>query len=264
MEQRREELVMHGLAQIAAEGVSIRLDTVSLAEAARAHGMTLADAESLWPGGDDPEARYREAVAVRVLEEQPAIGDAGGFEGTALTETLVAVSALVEEMPDLTTLSAAERGRWLQRIYRAGTDANLSLADESLLWRSYVAISTVALSQPSASEALRAAWVKGDESTATRYLNVYSVLASMFGLRLRYCYTWPQFTTAVSAVSEGLMIRSNVREEVRVLERATGADGELERWTLFAVCFEALVKQFFESDETEIEVDLGHEAGRQA
>ncbi|MEO0493839.1 MAG: hypothetical protein AAF081_10530 [Actinomycetota bacterium] len=266
MEQAREKLLAHGLAQISESGVEVRLGTVSLVDAAAAVGMSIAEAETLWRDGDelDPEEVYREAVAVRVLQEQPAIGDSGAVEGTALTETLVAISTIVESMPDLTTLDPAERGHWLRQIYRAGTDANLAFADESLLWRSYVAIGTVALSQPSASAALQAAWVKSDESTATRYLNVYSVLASMFGLRLRYCYTWPQFTTAVSALSEGLMIRSNVREEVRVLERNTGPDEEAERWSLFAVCFEALVQQFFESDESAIEVDLHHEGGPRA
>ncbi|MEM9464419.1 MAG: hypothetical protein AAGA90_03555 [Actinomycetota bacterium] len=262
MEQSREQLIRHGLAQVAEAGVSIRLDTVSLAAAAGASQMTTADASALWAGGDDidPEERFREAVAVRVLEEQPAVGDAG-IDGSALTETLLAVSGMIETMPDLATLSPLERGDWLRRIYRAGTDANLALADDSLLWHSYVAIGTVALSQPSASEALRAAWVKGDETTATRYLNIYSVLASMFGLRLRYCYSWPQFTTAVSAVSEGLMIRSNVREEVRVMERNTGPDGEAERWTLFAVCFEALIRQFFEPDGSGLLTDITHETG---
>ena len=263
MEHAREQLIRHGLAQIAEFGVAIKLDTVSLASAAEASRLSLAEATELWRGADgdlEPEERYREAVAARVLEEQPAMGD-DGSDASALTETLLAVSAMIESMPDLATLSPAERGDWLRRIYRAGTDANLAFADDSLLWRSYVAIGTVALSQPSASAALQAAWVKGDEHTATRYLNVYSVLASMFGLRLRYCYTWPQFTTAVSALSEGLMIRSNVREDVRVMDRFTGPDGEAERWTLFAVCFEALTRQFFEPDDSGIVTDIEHEPG---
>ncbi|MEM8705749.1 MAG: hypothetical protein AAGE98_04785 [Actinomycetota bacterium] len=261
MEHGREKLLAHGLAQLAAHGVEIGMSTVSLALAAEANGMSLADAEALWGAGDvDPWERYREAVAVRVLEEQPAVGDDGSFEGTALTETLVAVSTMIEDMPDLAELSPAERGHWLRRIYRAGTDANLALADESLLWRSYVAIGTVALSQPSAGDALRSAWSKGHDTSTTRYLNVYSVLASMFGLRLRYAYTWPQFTTAVSALSEGLMIRSNVREDTRSIERRSSPDGEAEQWTLFAVCFEALVNQFFEPDPAaEIVTDLSHE-----
>lgn len=262
MEQAREQLVRYGLDRIADDGVSIRLDVVTLAGAADALRIPLAEAAAVWGAVEDideAEERYREAVAVRVLEEQPAVGDSGGIEGTALTETLLAVSTLIETMPDPAGLTPEERGHWLRRIYRAGTDANLAYADESLLWRSYVAIGTVALSQPSASDALRAAWHAGDDTTATRYLNVYSVLASMFGLRLRYCYTWPQFTTAVSALSEGLMIRSNVREEVQVLDRRTGPDGEAERWTLFAVCFEALIRQFFEPDDPEMITDLSHE-----
>lgn len=266
MERQREEMLSYGLARIAERGVEIRLDTISLREVATGLDMSVEDAEALWPGQEgDPESRFREAVAVRVLEEQPAVGDGGAFDGTALTETLVAVSSVMEDMPDLSGLTPEQRGDWLRKIFKAGTDANLAMAEDSLLWRSYVAIGTVALSQPSASASLQAAWVKGDEATATRYLNVYSVLASMFGLRLRYCYTWPQFTTAVSAVSEGLMIRSNVREEVRVLERDTGPDGDTERWTLFAVCFEALVNQFFERDPaSEIETRLGHEDQAQA
>lgn len=265
MEHRREDMLSYGLTRIAERGVEIRLDTVSIEAAAMALGMSLEDAEALFPGpSGDPESRFREAIAVRVLEEQPAVGDDGTFDGTALTETLVAVSTMIEDMPELAGLSAAERGYWLRQIYRAGTDANLALAGDSLLWRSYVAIGTVALSQPSASDALRAAWAKGHETSTTRYLNVYSVLASMFGLRLRYSYTWPQFTTAVSALSEGLMIRSNVRDDMRIIERRSGPDDESERWSLFAVCFEALVNQFFEPDpDAEIVTDLSHESAAQ-
>ena len=32
--------------------------------------------------------------------------------------------------------------------------------------------------------------------------------------------------------------------------RATGPDGEMQEWTLFAVAFEGLVRQFFEVDPT--------------
>lgn len=119
MEQAREQLIRYGLDRIADEGVSIRLDAVTLAGAADALRLPRSEVEDLWRGSDgeaSPEERYREAIAVRILEEQPAVGDAGGIEGTALTETLLAVSSLMEAMPDLAELSPTERGDWLRRI----------------------------------------------------------------------------------------------------------------------------------------------------
>jgi hypothetical protein len=92
-----------------------------------------------------------------------------------------------------------------------------------------------------------------------RYKDLYSAMAEMFGFRLRYCYTWEQFDTASGALAEGLSIRSGVNAHVTGIRRATGPGGEVQDWTLFAVCFEALLRQFFEPIPGVPETDLAHE-----
>ena len=85
------------------------------------------------------------------------------------------------------------------------------------------------------------------------------------GLEASSLYRLPSlYRSAVSSLSAGVMTRSKLREDARVIERHTGPDGETEQWTLFAICFEALVRQFFEPDDDQPGADLGHEGSRQA
>ena len=156
------------------------------------------------------------------------------------------MSEVLERLPDLESLTPIERGFWLQQIHRVGSNANVETMATSTLWRCYVAAAAGLTSRAVIPDDLRAAWVAGEERMVERYMDLYSAMAELFGLRLRYCYTWEQLDTAAGALAEGLSIRSSVNPHVRGIRRATGPDGAEQDWTLFAVCFEGLLRQFFE------------------
>lgn len=263
-DHHRDRLLVRGLVQLAARGVSVGLDTISLSEAAASSGIAFDDAVALYDGevGGDPssaEQSFRHAVAARVLARQPAPDEESTMGSTALEETITAVASVAGTMPPVEDLDAEERGRWLQRLYRAGADANLALADDSVLWRSFAVLTTTVLAQPDLAPGLYEAWRRGDAETSARYYNVISTLASMFGMRLRYCYTGEQFSVALTSISEGFLLRARLEPERHEVERFTGPDGEAETWTLFAVCVEALMRQFFEPVEPG-SVSVDHEA----
>ena len=266
MQQHRDKLILAGVAQLATEGVPLPLHELSVSTAGAATGVSEAEAIAAWTDDgdvDEANAHFREAVATRILREQPGIGDQGLSSG-GLQDTMEAVSSVLDTMPELESLTPEERGEWLRRVFREGTNSNHLMADRSQLWQTYVAISASLLSQQTVSSNLEAAWRHGEDTATLRYQNLYQLFAQMFGLRLRYAYTWPQFATAVSALSEGLMIRSNVSPHVRELTRCTGPNGEPEHWTLFGVAFEGLIRQFFEPDDGALETILGHEDGPRA
>lgn len=58
---------------------------------------------------------------------------------------------------------------------------------------------------------------------------------------MRYCYTWEQFDTAAGAIAEGIALRVPISPHVTGIMRNMGPDGTEQEWTLFAVCFEALL-----------------------
>ncbi|MEM9203630.1 MAG: hypothetical protein AAGC53_18465 [Actinomycetota bacterium] len=261
MRHVENELLEHGMAQVARSGVRVALEGVSLIDAARTAGVERSEAIQCWSGPgerDEAEAQFTEAVAQRVLELRPtSLSHSGADE--PLNEVLDAFSLLVESMPDMATLTPAERGQWVRRFIRAGTGPDSAVEVDSLLWRSCFALAAGSVAQPQPDVSRRDAWIRGDAVTSTRFLNIYSTLAALFGLRLRSCYSWDQFTLAVRAMSEGLGLRATVDPDRQLLSRRTGPDGERESWSLMAVGFEALVRQFFEAEDPRQLIDLRHE-----
>jgi len=114
------------------------------------------------------------------------------------------------------------------------------------LWRSHIAV---------------AAWRDGENKLIERYRDLYIGMAAMFGIRLRYCYRWEQFNTAACAIAEGLTIRAPISPHVTGIRRNTALDGSEQEWTLSAVCFEALLRQFLEPDPDRALTTIDHEAG---
>ena len=108
---------------------------------------------------------------------------------------------------------------------------------------------------------LRAAWDEGEQRLIDRYKELYMTMAAMFGFRMRYCYTWEQFDTAAGAIAEGIALRVPISPHVTGIMRNTGPDGTEQEWTLFAVCFEALLRQFFEPDPDSPLTSIDHEVG---
>jgi hypothetical protein len=244
-------MVAVGMRLLAERGLNVGLDTVRFDEAVREADAPRASAYRAWSDTDSdvgPQVRFHRALVAELLREEPGFGE-GPSEGEGVgapEATFAAVSEVLERLPDLASLSPIERGFWLQQIHRVGSNANVESMSAASLWRCYVAVAAGLTSKRDVPDELRDAWVVGEERMVERYRELYSAMAALFGLQLRYCYTWEQFDTAAGALAEGLSIRANVNPHVVGIRRATGDGGAEQDWTLFAVCFEALLRQFFE------------------
>ena len=196
-----------------------------------------------------------------LLREEPGFGDAryADESGGVVEATFVAVSEVLDRLPDLESLTPIERGFWLQQIHRVGSNANVDTMESESLWRCYVAVAAGLMSKREIAAELREAWVIGEERMVERYKDLYSAMAALFGLQLRYCYAWEQFDSAAAALAEGLSIRASVNPYVRGILRATGSGGAEQEWTLFAVCFEGLLREFFEPIEGASPTDMAHD-----
>jgi len=146
-------------------------------------------------------------------------------------------------------LSTPESRSWLvQQVCRVGANANSVAIAESTnfsLWMSVVASATTAPAdqQPR----LQRAILEGYEAAAKFWEGAFGALSEIVGMRIRSPWTFSQFVTSVTALTEGFSIRQRL-EGHEWVSRPTGRNGEEQEWTLFAVALEALVHQFFEPD----------------
>ena len=93
------------------------------------------------------------------------------------------------------------------------------------------------------------ALVAGYDAFTDRIAGVYAALAALLGYRLREQFTLHQFAIAADALGQGCGLRDRVdQSKMEGIVRQSGPDGEAQEWTLFAVAFEGLVRQFFEID----------------
>ena len=263
-ERLRADMVAVGMGLLAERGLNVGLDTVRFDEVIRAADAPRASAYRAWSESDaegvGPQERFHDALVAELLREEPGFGDGAAGDGVGAADaTFAAVSEVLERLPDLESLTPIERGFWLQQIHRVGSNANVETMGAAGLWRCYVAVAAGLMSKPRVPGELREAWEVGEERMVARYKDLYAAMAAMFGLQLRYCYTWEQFDTAAGALGEGLAIRSSVNPHVRGIRRATGAGSAEQEWTLFAVCFEGLLRQFFEPVPGAPAIDVTHE-----
>ena len=74
-------------------------------------------------------------------------------------------------------------------------------------------------------------------------------MMSLLGYRLRHPLTLRQFTTAADALGQGCGLRDHVDSRTwKASCFRPGREGQDQDWTLFAIGFHGLVKQFFELD----------------
>lgn len=243
-------MVEVGIDLLARRGLTVGLETIKFDDAVVEADVPRASAYRAWSsdGHEGPQLRFHDALTERLLVEQPGFGwgDRDDPSEGSLSATLDAVRTVLDEMPDLDGLDPGERGFWFRQVHRAGSDANQYSMDDSKLWQCYVAVAAGLMSQEHVDQRLLDAWRIGEDRLVERYRDLYSTMAATFGLRLRAAYTYEQFDTAAAALAEGLTIRSSINPHTRGIVRPTGPDGGEQEWTLFAVCFEGLVRQFFE------------------
>jgi len=258
-------MVRAALDQLSREGLSLGLDSVRFDDLIGVIDAPRASAYRAWADPDSdtgPQERLHRAVIAELLRDQPdSDNTTDDDQRVEITATVDAIGDLLQQLPDLNTITPAERGHWLRQLHRAGSNENVELLGELRLWRSYIAVAAGLMSRRDPPAELVAAWRDGEHKLIERYRDLYIGMAAMFGFRLRYCYTWEQFNTATNALAEGLTIRAPISDHVTGIRRNTALDGTEQEWTLFAVCFEALLRQFFEPDPDNPLTTIDHETG---
>jgi hypothetical protein len=184
------------------------------------------------------QADFQTDVLVSIAQDE-ARPEAGG--------ALDAIGSILGEL-DLTTPES--RAIAVREVCRVGGTASSAAIAQSVnwsLWISVVALSATAAS-PEQRERIKAGLAKGYESVAEFWTGNFEAFMAELGLRLRPYCTLDHFVLAVVAFSEGCSLRQRVSDNIDVLIRPTGPNGEDQEWSLFAFGLEALVHQFLEPD----------------
>ncbi len=258
MSLEREQLVSYGMAQLGREGLSVDLSQFRVDVAAVACGIDPVAARQIWEGPDDEaDAAFGRAVLHGILGRQ--LSDA--VDQSVVTSMVEVITRSLDQAAARDDLSVDERRALIQDLCRSASAVALDLPKTSPSWRAFVVVSTLIFAHPDANEWLVDAWDENRADTTPRLTNLYSVLPGMFGMQLRYCYSWEQLLATMSAVGEGLIMRHESLGDAAMVQRATGPNGEVETWSLLAVAAEAIFQQFFEPIDPDDESPFFHEPG---
>jgi hypothetical protein len=225
------------------DGLGTGVERISLGRAVERARVPRASAYRLWSHlGTSPQLAFQHELLNHLAAQ-----DIGGERD--LGTTTLAATRVLERAGPPSDLAPAERWQLMRELIRIATAANLDAMTVSPMWQAWIGVVGAAASRNVAAdeEFHHAIWL-GEERATTRYVGLFQTMAAAFGIRLRAPYSYRHFATAAAALAEGLAMRDRVSGYVRNIERSTGTDGVEQKWTLFAVAMEGLVRQFFEAD----------------
>ena len=237
-DELRELLLATGLSVLREEGLASLTFSKVFARLEENAGIRLTNGSVIGRVWEN-QADFRADVLVAVALEQN--------EGE-VDRTVAAVVPAVARM-DLSTPES--RTEAMRELCRLGGAANLQfMRDEGnyALWLG--AWGLVLSNEPlEYRKRIEAALVAGHDAFNERIERVYVAMTSLVGYRLRHPLTLRQFTTAADALGQGCGLRDRFdSREMEGIRLPTGAEGQDQDWTLFAVGFHALVMKFFELD----------------
>lgn len=241
LNEAREHLVSAAIDALLAGGVEVGLGQVTLSAVIASTGIARATAyRSLADSELDPQEFLRRLVILRLLTR-----DSRGATHDAIN---AAVGHELEAQKDaLDSADIADRTRAVRALIRVGCAASYHAVatsrERAILTAAYGALSSQAQDAP---EWQRSALTEGEREIAKLFAELYTGLSQLLGFNLRPEYTIAQFSTAAASLVEGISMRATVSDETEGIMRPTGIDGAIEEWTLFAVSFEGLYRQFFQ------------------
>ena len=259
-EALRSLLLETGRTILIEEGLGTRADTLTFKRVfdrvESDSGLRLSNASIIrrvWENQADYQA---DVLAVIAAEE-----GLGAFD-----RTIQALLPLVENL-DVSTPEA--RRRSLREVCRVGGAANILTLLESPNWSLWVAVWSLATSEPPRSTSrpadyhkrIRVALLEGYDGFTGLWEEAYRALAGLVGMRIRAPLTFAQLSVAVGALAEGSSLRHRVDERMEGILLPTGPDGAEQEWTLFAIGLEALLDRFLEPDPDWTPPDPGPSAG---
>ena len=166
-------------------------------------------------------------------------------------EVDLTVGAVGPILADVDRRTPESRQRAMRELCRVGGAANLEVMRQSGNWPIWIGVWALAASgEPfEYRKDIREALASGYSVFNERIEEIYTAMASFLGFRLRETFTLRQFSIAADALGQGCGLRDRVDDSTMGgIARSTGPGGALQEWTLFAIAFEGLVRQFFEID----------------
>lgn len=235
----RDRLVSEAVVSLERLGVDVGLDHIKLADVINASGVGRSSAyRSLADDDHTPQEVLHREMLAQILQRH--------HRQTNLSiVTEVTLAELERQRENLDSGEIDRRERAIQALIRVGAEASyrevVSSVERSILIASYGALRSSAVK-----DWRHEALVRGEQVLATLFGELYAGLSDIVGYRLRADLTMQQFSTAIAGLLEGLAMRQGVSQHLDRIERATGPNGELEAWTLFAIGFEGIYGVFFE------------------
>ena len=241
-EELRDLLIQTGRAILEEEGLSVGAGGLTFKEVfARvevATGARVTNASVIrrvW----ENLAEYQTDVLVDIALRADSTGE--------LDLTLEALAPLVVAS-DLSTPAA--RLASLRELARVGGEVGMTARLESREWYLWIGVWVLGLTNDLTGRRtnIREALLESFATMTATWEDLFEGICAHLGLRVRENLTVRQFTQAVSSMAEGSALRQGGDLALALIERPTGPGGELQQWTLFGVCLEALAVRFLEID----------------
>ncbi len=165
-------------------------------------------------------------------------------------EAALTVDAVASVLNGIGLSEPEARQRALTEVCRVGGAASTDAIAASANWSLWINVVAVAqsTSDPERRRRIKEALAEGYETVAVFWDEAYLGLAASLGYRVASPWTIRDFTTTVTALSEGCSLRQRISGRRDTVRRPTGPGGEEQEWTMFAVGLETMVATFFEPD----------------
>jgi AcrR family transcriptional regulator len=217
-EQTRRLLLDVGIRMLYEQGAHVGVTHIKLSEVAKAADLTTGAAYRCW---EHQEAFHRDlaAEALRWRDRPPT------------SETVESITSLVETRAPLS------------EVIRVAAEANLFCYPADTPFLTTIALRACGPHDDRVAEASR----ERLDSAIEHFSKVYTVLAKLYGRRVRAPFTMTHIALTLAALSEGFALQAmsgatHPRVERSGLLKAADSD-----WTLFACAVEAIVDYFTEA-----------------
>ena len=219
LEETRLLILDAGVELLTESGFSMLAHDFSLMDACRRAGLSTAGSGyKIWPTQND----FRTDVLRHML--------------TSDTGSMMQAQAIVE------AIARVDGDPRLSDLIRVATQENASATIGSTEFARYIALWSEAASDPT----LKGLLVAEERRLARNMEDVYTSFLERYHLEMVPPYEMSTFSTAISAVIDGLAVGYRYMQDVQIedLKRPTGADGALESWHLAGCMVEAIVDKF--------------------
>lgn len=208
-------------------GITPPVAHIRLQNVLRRAGLTTGAAYRIWAGQEDFQ---------RDLAEEATLHRRDTYQPIGPTTDVIA--------------HLLETGGPMDEVVRVATNSHIASYDRSQQsdletdrFLTILALRAAALG----SEQLRRASLLRHEESIDSFMELYSGLAQLYGIRVREDRRLRDFANIVAALGEGFAVQAIEGEEIAVIEVA-GADGVKREWTAFGRAIWAAIGEFFEPD----------------